>query len=128
VKAILERVKREPALVYGLVGSIIALLLTFGVPLNNTQVGSIMAVVVAVLAILTRQVVIPAKAVEAYQTIQGETVTGPAAPPEGEPAAVVTSDDGTGLNPDEHGEYNTQSLLIALACIVVIVAGLVYLF
>jgi hypothetical protein len=97
---ILERIKREPALVYGLVGTVISLLLAFGFPLNNNQVGAIMAVVVAILAILTRQVVIPAKAVTSYETIKGEVVTGPAAPPEGEPAAVVVSADGTGLNPD----------------------------
>ena len=101
MSAVVERIKREPALVVGFVSALIALLLAFGIPLNNEQVGGIMAVVVAVLAFVTRAQVTPNVSVAAKETPQGEVVTGPAAPPAGEPAAVVTSDDGTGLvDPD----------------------------
>jgi hypothetical protein len=124
MKAILERIKNEPALVVGLVSAIIALLLAFGLSLTDEQVGGIMAVVVAILAVVTRSQVTPTRVVAA-EVKQGEVVTGPAAPPAGEPAAVVTSDDGTGLN--EQGAFDT-GILLAAACVVVIVVGLVWLF
>jgi uncharacterized membrane protein len=57
--SILERIKREPALIVGLVGALIALSLAFGLDLSVEQQGGIMAVVVAVLAIVTRQQVTP---------------------------------------------------------------------
>ncbi len=127
----LERIKREPALVSGLVSAIILLVVAFGFTLTPEQIGGIMAVVVAGLALFTRSQVVPANAVTAYQTIQGETVTGKAAPPEGEPAAVVTNgDDYAGLDipdhPNELGAYDTGSLLFALACIVVIICGAIF--
>ena len=59
MKAILERIQREPALVVGLVGAVIALALAFGLDLSVQQQGAIMAVVVAVLAVITRQSVTP---------------------------------------------------------------------
>lgn len=135
MKNILERIKNEPALAIGLVSSVISLILAFGVELSEKQVGGIMAVVVAVLALVTRNQVVAFRRVEAYQTVQGETVTGPAAPPEDRPAEVVATgpadlsnlDRLDGVRHPEEGAVDT-SILLALACIVVIVCGLVWLF
>ena len=143
MKTILERVKNEPALLIGLVAAVISLVLAFGVSLTDEQVGGIMAVVVAVLALVTRSKVVAFRRVESYQTVQGEVVTGPAAPPEGRPAETVV--DPTHLSPldrldgirhpeedqsrarhPEEGAVDT-SILLALACIVVIICGLVWL-
>ena len=101
MKAVLAFVKREPVRVASIVAALIALAAAFGFSLSDEQVGAIMAVVVILLGIPTRQAVTPNVRVAAKETAQGEVVTGPAAPPAGEPAAVVTSDDGTGLvDPD----------------------------
>lgn len=51
--------KREPALFYGLVNTILALILAFGVDLSTEQTGAILAVTSAVLALLTRRQVTP---------------------------------------------------------------------
>jgi predicted cation transporter len=89
VKAILDRMQREPALVVGLVGAVIALLLAFGLDLSVDQQGAIMAAVVAVLAVVTRQSVTPNVSVAAKVDAAGAVVTGQATPPAGDPAAVV---------------------------------------
>lgn len=57
--SILDRIRREPALVTGLVSAGIALLVAFGLELTGEQTGAIMAVVVAVLAVVTRSQVTP---------------------------------------------------------------------
>lgn len=51
---------REPALILGLVQTVLALVLAFGVDLDSEQVGAILAVSAAVLAVITRQQVSPA--------------------------------------------------------------------
>lgn len=51
--------KREPALFYGLVNSVLALILAFGVDLSTEQTGAILAVTSAVLAVVTRSKVTP---------------------------------------------------------------------
>lgn len=136
MKTIIERIKNEPALLIGLISSIISLFLAFGIELSDKQVGGIMAVVVAVLALVTRNKVVAFRRVESYQTIQGETVTGPAAPPEGRPAETVVDparadlsnlDRLDGIRHPEEGAVDT-SILLALACVVVILCGLVWLF
>lgn len=142
MKNILERIKNEPALAIGLVSSVIALALAFGFTLSDEQVGGIMAVVVAVLALVTRSQVTPTRAVAA-EVVKGQVVTGAAAPPAGEPAEVVPDQhthlshldrlDGlrhpeeapTGRHPEE-GAVDT-GILVALACIVVIICGIVWL-
>lgn len=131
MKDIVERIKREPALVIGFLTAVFALGASFGFELSNEQTGSIIAVVIAVMAFFVRQQVVPARAVEAYQTIQGETVSGPAAPPAGEPAVVLPVDTGlpiVGADDalDERGAFDT-GVLVALACIVVILCGIVWL-
>lgn len=143
MKNILERIKNEPALLLGLISAAISLALAFGLSLSEEQIGGIMAVVVAVLALVTRSQVVAFRRVESYQTVQGETVTGPAAPPEGRPAETVATGpadvshldrlDGirhpeeapTGRHPEE-GAVDT-GILVALACIVVIICGIVWL-
>jgi len=47
--------RREPALFYGLVNSVIALVVSFGLQLSADQIGAIMAVTSAVLALATRR-------------------------------------------------------------------------
>jgi len=47
--------KREPALFYGLVNAIIALVVSFGLQLKADQIGAILAVTSAVLALVTRR-------------------------------------------------------------------------
>jgi membrane protein implicated in regulation of membrane protease activity len=51
--------KREPALILGVVQAIIALALAFGFNLSTEQVGAILAVTAAVLAVITRSQVTP---------------------------------------------------------------------
>lgn len=134
MKNILERVKNEPALIIGLVSAVIALALAFGFTLSDEQVGSIMAVVVAILAVVTRSQVTPTRAVAA-EVVKGEVVTGAAVPPAGVAAEVVPADpqlsrldilDGRGARHPEEGAFDT-GILIALACLVVIICGIVWL-
>lgn len=54
--------KREPALFYGLVNTVLALVLAFGVDLSTEQTGAILAVTSAVLALVTRRAVTPTDA------------------------------------------------------------------
>lgn len=49
--------KREPALILGLVQTVLALVLAFGVEVTSEQAAGILAVTAAVLALVTRQVV-----------------------------------------------------------------------
>ena len=57
--SMLDRIKAEPALVAGVVQAVLALLLAFGVPLSDEQVGAILALSAAVLAVAVRQNVTP---------------------------------------------------------------------
>jgi hypothetical protein len=50
---------REPALIIGLVEAVLALVLAFGLNLSPEQIGGIMAVTTALLAVVVRQVVTP---------------------------------------------------------------------
>lgn len=52
-------VKNEPVLIQSLVQAVLGLFLAFGVSLSNEQVGSIMAIVAVVLAIVARMFVTP---------------------------------------------------------------------
>lgn len=52
-------VTREPALVFGLAQSLVALIVAFGLKLSGEQIGAIMAVVSAMLAAVTRALVVP---------------------------------------------------------------------
>lgn len=57
--AIWKRIQNEPALVTGIVSAAIALAISFGIGLSEQQVGAIMAFVVAILSVVTRQAVTP---------------------------------------------------------------------
>ena len=50
---------REPALILGAVGAVIALAVSFGLPVTTEQVGFILAAVSAILALITRSRVTP---------------------------------------------------------------------
>lgn len=52
-----DRIKNEPVLLVGLVQSILALAITFGLSLDTEQVGAIMALTTAGLAFAVREVV-----------------------------------------------------------------------
>ncbi len=57
----LDRIRREPALVTALVSALIALGVSFGLNLSTDQVGTIMAVVAALLGFFVRSQVTPTK-------------------------------------------------------------------
>lgn len=59
----LNKIRREPAVIVGLVSAVLTLVVTFGVPINSDQRGAIIGVVGAVLtllgAVVTRSQVTP---------------------------------------------------------------------
>jgi hypothetical protein len=57
----LERLRNEPVLVTGLLTAVLALLAAFGLPLSDEQVGSILAVAAAGLALVARRKVTPTR-------------------------------------------------------------------
>lgn len=59
MQKLLERVRREPVLVATLVGSVLALLVAFGVQLSDLQIAAVLAVVNALLAFVVRRRVSP---------------------------------------------------------------------
>jgi hypothetical protein len=59
VRALLQTIRREPALVAGFLQALLALLLAFGVPLTTEQTGAILALSAAVLAFVVRRKVTP---------------------------------------------------------------------
>ena len=100
MRGILDYIKREPAVLLSLLGAAFAMFAAFGLSLTTEQTAAITAVVVVVLGIVTRQTVTPNVSVAAKVDAAGDVVTGNAAPPAGDPAAVVTSHDGEGLKPE----------------------------
>ena len=54
-----DRIKAEPAVFVGLIGALIALVVSFGFKLSPEQIGGIMALVSAGLAFVTRSQVSP---------------------------------------------------------------------
>ena len=54
-----DRIKKEPALVAGVVQAVLGLLLAFGVELTTEQTGAILAITAAVLALFVRSQVTP---------------------------------------------------------------------
>ena len=77
MSTIIDRVRREPALVSGIVSAGIALAVAFGLDWTAEQVGAVMAVVAAILAVLTRAQVTPHVDVLEH-AVDGEVVAGPA--------------------------------------------------
>lgn len=99
MKTIVEKVRREPAIVVGIVGALISLLLAFGLELTVQQQGAIMGAVVAALALVTRQAVTPNVSVGALTDNQEnpggrELMAGQASDvPTGDPVDVTARDD-----------------------------------
>lgn len=58
---ILERLRNEPALVSGFLAALATLTASFGFEMSTEQTGAIMAVVIAALAVFTRQQVTPVR-------------------------------------------------------------------
>ena len=84
-------IRSEPALFIGLVGAVVALVVTFGLKLSADQIGAIMTAVAALMAIVTRSQVSPASQVVAL-AVDGQTVAGPAHPAEdGTPVDVTVA-------------------------------------
>lgn len=67
-------IRNEPVLIQSLVQAILGLFLAFGVDLSNEQVGSIMAVVAVLLAIVTRMFVTPVPPTTPPAVPTGETL------------------------------------------------------
>lgn len=67
MRAIWEKIKREPALLLGLIGAGFTMFASFGLTLSDAQTASITAFVVVVLAIITRQSVTPNVSVAAKE-------------------------------------------------------------
>ena len=61
MRAVVEKIKAEPALVAGFLQALLGLLLAFGVPLTDEQVGAILALSAAVLAFAVRSRVTPTR-------------------------------------------------------------------
>lgn len=59
MSAVVARIRREPALVAGLVQALLAALVAFGVPLSPEQTAAVLAVSAAVLAFVVRRQVTP---------------------------------------------------------------------
>lgn len=57
----LDRLRSEPALAAGIVQAVLATAVAFGLPLNDLQQGSLLALSAAVLAVFVRQRVTPTK-------------------------------------------------------------------
>jgi hypothetical protein len=142
MNAVLDKIRREPAVVVGFVGALIGLFLAFGIDLTNEQTGAIMATVVAGLAFVTRSQVTPTVAVGAAQendSPNGDLLAGPASELANDtPVDVVPAEDTFGSRPlydqggvlrskrDEAGESLTNIAIIA-ACIAVVIVAIVYL-
>ena len=146
MKALLERVRREPAVVIGFVGAIIALAAAFGFDLTGEQTGAIMAFVSAGLAFVVRSQVTPTIAVGAAEqndAAGADLVAGPAsALPNETPVDVVPAEDVFGVGTDaarlvgrkdqaayrdERGEMQVNGTLATVAFVMVIVCGAIFL-
>lgn len=57
--SVLERIKSEPAVVAGVVQAVLACAVAFGLPLNDAQQGTVLALSAAILALFVRQRVTP---------------------------------------------------------------------
>lgn len=130
MKAVIEKIRREPALLVGFVSAAISLAAAFGFDLTAEQTGAIMAAVTAGLAFVVRAQVTPnvsVAAAEEHDVAGAQLVAGDAAAlPNETPVDVVPAESVYGQR-DEAG-YGAIEILVAIACVVVIVCGLFYLF
>jgi ascorbate-specific PTS system EIIC-type component UlaA len=123
--ALVEKIRREPALLVAFVTAVLIALTEFGVDMTTGQQAAIVGVVIAIGSIIVRQSVTPnvnvgALTDDAPGNTNGDLMAGQASSvPDGDPVDVVPV--------DEVGAYDTGNLLVALACLVIIVVGLVWL-
>ena len=135
MKPVVDKVRREPALLVAFVSAVLILLTEFGVDLTAGQQASIIGVIIAIGAIIVRQSVTPNISVGALEDDQGnpngELMAGQASSvPDGDPVDVVPMDGEPAGYPPRHAEqgaYDAGDLLVALAAIVVVLCGLVWL-
>lgn len=66
MSTIIERIKNEPVVVTALVQSVVALVVSFGLPLSPEQIGGILAVTAALLAFVARAQVTPTRAIDGH--------------------------------------------------------------
>ena len=95
---IIDKVRREPALLVAFVTAVLILLTEFGVDLTAGQQASIIGVIIAIGAIIVRQSVTPNISVGALEDDQGnpngELMAGQASSvPDGDPVDVVARED-----------------------------------
>jgi len=69
-----DRIKKEPALVAGVVQAVLGLLLAFGVELTTEQTGAILAITAAVLALFVRSQVTPTVSQRGEEGAAGDAV------------------------------------------------------
>lgn len=116
MKAVIEYLKREPAVLLSLIPVVVTLLAAFGWNLSAEQVAAITAAVSFMVGVVTRMFVTPNVTVEEKVAVaQSVGLAAGANSPDYEPR-------------HEAGNYNTGSLLVAIACIVIIAVGVVWLF
>lgn len=99
--ALWKRIQTEPALVSGFIAAALALAAAFGLKLSGDQIGTILAIVSAGLALLVRSQVVPlvsvvsaplpVKIAQTSDAPPAPVVTAPAAVPD-PPAAAVARD------------------------------------
>jgi hypothetical protein len=70
----IDRIKNEPALVYGAVQAIIGLVLAFGIDLSNEQTGAIMVATAAILAFVVRAAVVPVRKVNPATPVERDEI------------------------------------------------------
>jgi hypothetical protein len=75
MKTIWARIQSEPALVSGFIAAALALIGSFGVNLNADQIGTILAIVSAGLALLVRSQVTPTANLPATPVVAVDPVT-----------------------------------------------------
>lgn len=90
MQAIIDKVKREPALLLGLLGAGFALAAAFGFDLSKEQTGAITGFVVVLLSIITRQSVTPNVSVAAEELHGGANGVPDHVLVAGEAADVIT--------------------------------------
>lgn len=123
MKQLKKRLLEEPVLLSQIAALVVAGLAAWGLPLTDAQELVVMGVAALVAALVGRSQVTPLVKTGAAEDHDGELLAGPAAPvPEDTPVDVVPK----GVPFDERGAYDS-SLLVAIACVVVILCGLVWL-
>jgi hypothetical protein len=146
VKALVERLRREPAVILTFLVALFGLLAAFGFDLTKEQTGSIISLATVIVGFLIRSQVTPTVSVGAAEQNDApgaDLVAGPAsALPNETPVDVVPAEEvfgeGTDLSRlagrrdqahhrDERGERDVNGILLTVVLVLVGLAALVYL-